>query len=577
VTPLSAVATTLAEAAPRRRFGREASIQYTFALLTLALVVAPLLPVIYQSFLDKALYDEGSRVSFGNFVRLVHTDGFGLVLWNTAVFAGLTTLVSQALGTFAAILFGRTDLPGARTLGELFLWPIYLSALVLSFGWYTVYGPSGYITLLWQGLFGGAPWNLYSLAGMALIAGVSQAPVAFIYCMSSATITDPSLEESARIAGAGTLRTMWRITLPLLAPAIAYSAVLNFTVGLELLAIPLVFGDPAGIPVLTSFLYANGITSPRPDHGLVATAATLMLGVVCGLVWLQGRLLGNTRRFVTLGGKATRPRPFRLGKLRWPLFVMAALYTFMTVVAPIGALILRAFASLLSPLVSIADVLTLDNFRTLLEYPVYTRSLWNSVLVSAIGGALATALIAMVAIIVLRSDFRFRGALHYVALFPRAVPGVVAGIGFFYAFAFVPGLGGIRNTIWILILAFAMRYIPLGLGAVAPTLLQISPDLDRAARVQGASWWATCRRVIVPLMRPALVACFTILFITFFKEYTTAIFLFAPGSEVIGTTLLQAWMQGETGVVAALAAIQVAVIAVCVTTARVVFGVRLHG
>jgi iron(III) transport system permease protein len=577
VTPLSAVATVPAEAAPTRRFGQEGPIQYAFALLTLVLVAAPLVPVLYQSFLDKALYDEGSRISLVNFARLARTDGFGLVLWNTAVFAGLTTLVSQVAGTFAAILFGRTDLPGARTLGELFLWPIYLSALVLSFGWYTVYGPSGYITLLLQDLLGGAPWNLYSLTGMAMIAGVSQAPVAYIYCMASATITDPSLEESARIAGAGTFRTMWRITLPLLAPAIAYSAVLNFTVGLELLAVPLLFGDPAGIPVLTTFLYNTGFASPRPDHGLVATAATLMLTVVCVLVWLQGRLLGNTRRFVTLGGKATRPRPFRLGKLRWPLFVMAVLYIFMTVIAPIGALILRAFASLLSPMVPIADVLTLDNFRTLLEYPVYTRSVWNSVLISAVGGAIATVLVAMIAIVVLRSDFRFRGPLHYVALFPRAVPGVVAGIGFFYAFAFLPGLGGIRNTIWILILAFTMRYIPVGLGAVAPMLLQVSPDLDRAARVQGATWWTTCRRVVLPLMRPALVACFTILFITFFKEYATAIFLFAPGSEVIGTTLLQTWIQGETGVVAALAAIQVAVIAVCVTTARLVFGVRLHG
>ena len=125
--------------------------------------------------------------------------------------------------------------------------------------------------------------------------------------------------------------------------------------------------------------------------------------------------------------------------------------------------------------------------------------------------------------------------------------------------------------------AFTMRYIPSGLGAVAPMLLQVSPDLDRAARVQGADWWTTTRRVIMPLMRPALVACYTILFISFFKEYATAIFLFAPGSEVIGTALLQLWIQGEAGMVAALAAIQVAVIAICVAAARAIFGVRLHG
>lgn len=360
-------------------------------------------------------------------------------------------------------------------------------------------------------------------------------------------------------------------------PAIAYSAVLNSTIGLELLSVPLIFGEPAGVTVLTTFLYNISATSPRPDHGLVATAAALMLVVIVFLVWLQGKLLGNTRRFVTLGGKATRPRPFRLGGLRWPLFIVCVAYVVLTGVAPVGMLVLRAFASFLSPMIPLADVLTLENFRILLREPVYLRSITNSFIVSLVGAALATVLIGMIALIVHRSEFRFRNALHYTALFPRAVPGVVAGIGFFYAFALVPGLGGLRNSIWILVIAFTMRFIPTGLGAVAPMLLQVSPDLDRAARVQGADWWTTTRRIMAPLMRPALVGCYTILFISFFKEYATAIFLFAPGSEVIGTALLQAWMQGELGVVAGLSAIQVLVIAVCITTARAIFGVKVHG
>jgi iron(III) transport system permease protein len=556
---------------------RAVPIQYGTALLVLVLVTGPLLPVLLQSVLDGALYDAEYNLTLANFARLAGTEGFGLVLLNTAALAAMTTVVAQVVGTLAAILFGRTDLPMARLLSEFFLWPLYLSALVLSFGWYAVYGPAGYATLLWQSALGDAPWTLYSLTGMAVIAGVSQAPLAYIYCLSSASITDPSLEEAARVSGSGTFRTLWRITLPLMKPAIAYSAVLNFTIGLELLSIPLIFGDPAGITVLTTFLFNNGISSPRPDHGLVATAAALMLAVVCFLVWLQGRMLGNTRRFITLGGKATRPRPFRLGGLRWPLFILAGLYILATVIAPIGVLVLRAFTAFLSPMIPLAEVLTTANFVQIFDYPVYSRAVWNSFVVSLVGGAIATALIGLVAIIVHRSEFRFRGALHYLALFPRAVPGVVAGIGFFYAFALLPGLGFLRNSIWILVIAFTMRFIPAGIGAVAPMLLQVSHDLDRAARVQGADWWTTSRRILLPLMRPALVGCFTILFISFFKEYSTAIFLFAPGSEVIGTALLQLWVQGEVGLVAALATIQVAVIAVCVAAVRGIFGVKLHG
>ena len=344
---------------------REQIIQYGIAALTILLVTSPLIPVLYQSVIDRPLYDAGHKLTLSNFSRLVDTEGFGEMVWNTLLFATLTTIVSQLIGTLAAILFGRTDLPGAKVLGELFLWPIYLSALVLSFGWYTVYGPSGFITLAWKAILNVPVWDLYTIPGMAVIAGVSQAPVAFLYCMASASMSDPTLEEAARVSGSSAFKTLRKITIPLLMPAIAYSAVLNFTVALELLAIPLVFGEPAGIMVLTTFLYSQGVAGIKPDHGLTATAAALFLAIICFLVWLQTRLLGNTRRFVTLGGKATRPRLFQLGIWRWPLFISMFFYIAISVVAPIGVLILRAFTTLLSPLVPLEDVLTLSNFEAL--------------------------------------------------------------------------------------------------------------------------------------------------------------------------------------------------------------------
>lgn len=561
----------------RLRLDPTLTFQYGTALLTAVLVLSPIAPLIYQAFLSHALYDPGSEFTLRNIPKLLQTHGFGVVVWNTLVFAGLTTLIAQVLGTFAAIVFVRSDMPGARLFAELFLWPLFVSALVLSLGWYTLYGPSGYVTLMLLKQIGECPWNLYSLVGMAAIAGATLAPVAFIYCSSSTSATDPALEEAARIAGAGTFTTLFKITLPLMRPAIAYSMILNFTVGMELLAIPLMFGDPVGINVLTTFLYNNSVNSPKPDQGLVASAAILMLLFICVLVWLQTRVLGNTRRFVTLGGKATRPRPFRLGRLRWPFALVAALYCAVAIIGPIGAVFLRAFTSLLSPMMPILDVLTLSNFVKLIQYPIYTRSIWNSFVVSGVGSVIATSLVAMIVLVSLRSEFRFRRQLEYLSLFPRAVPGVIAGLGFFYAFALAPGFGEIRNTIWILVIAFSMRYLPIGIGAVAPMVMQISPDLDGAARTQGANWWTTSWHILLPIMRPSLVACFTILFAVFFKEYTTAIFLFAPGSEVIGTSMIELWTQGEMGVVAALAATQVIVIAVSMGIGRAFFRVKIYG
>src|SRR5205085_5967717 len=201
----------------------------------------------------------------------------------------------------------------------------------------------------------------------------------------------------------------------------------------------------------------------------------------------------------------------------------------------------------------------------------------NAVLISTIGGAVGILFIALCALIVYRSDFRLRGVLAYLALYPRAVPGIIVGIGFLWAFLLVPGLGPLRNTIVALTIAFIMRFIPLGFGAVGPSILRVSTELDRAARVAGASWLRTMWSVLVPLLRPALLSGFVLLFISFLKEYSSALFLVARGSEVIGTTMIELWRQGNSGPVAALATIQLVITFVVLIVSQRLFGARLHG
>src|SRR5205823_11981403 len=184
---------------------------------------------------------------------------------------------------------------------------------------------------------------------------------------------------------------------------------------------------------------------------------------------------------------------------------------------------------------------------------------------------------ALCALIVYRSDFPYRGALAYLALYPRAVPGIIVGIGFLWAFLLVPGLGPLRNTIVALTIAFIMRFIPLGFGAVGPSILRVSPELDRAARVSGATWLRTIVSILVSLLRPALLSGFVLLFISFLKEYSSALFLFARGSEVIGTTMIELWRQGSSGPVAALATVQLGITDVVLLISNRLLGARLHG
>lgn len=556
---------------------RSRMIQWLIFITTIVVVSAPILPIVYQSLIDRPIYDTGHVLTLRNYAKLFTNTTFGEVVRNSFIFATLTTLISQVLGAVFAILLGRTNLPARRLLGDILLWPLFISHLVLAFGWFMSYGAAGFITLFVQGWLGFQPWTLYSIVGMSIIAGISQVPIALLYCLGSAALADPSLEDAARTCGAGPVRTLSSITLPLLLPAILYSGVLNFTASLEMLSIPLIFGEPAGISFFTTFLFTQGISAPNPDYGLVGTAAVLLLLIVTLLVYLQGKMLRNARRFVTVGGKASRPRLFELGPLKWPAFVVVAAYVLLFVLFPIGVLALRASVSFLTPLIPFWELFSAQHFIEVLTLDATRRSILNTIFISLFGGMLATVFIALIALVVHRSDFRYRKQLEYFALFPRALPGLIAGIGFFYAIVFLPPLGWLRNTMWILILAYTMRYIPTGFGALSPTLLQIGPDLDRSARVMGADWWTAVQNVILRLMKPALFTCFALLFIHFFKEYSTAIFLFAPGSEVIGTSLLQFWVQGEMGRVAALSTLQIAMTMVFIYIVRRAFGIRIYG
>ncbi len=195
-----------------------------------------------------------------------------------------------------------------------------------------------------------------------------------------------------------------------------------------------------------------------------------------------------------------------------------------------------------------------------MQFESYRISILNSLFLAAVGGFIATIFMALCALVAYRSGFIFRGAVKYLALYPRAFPGTVIGLGFLWALLSIPSLGWLRNTLWLLVIAYTMRYLPLGFSSMSPSILQISDELDRAARVSGANWLGVIRHIMFPLLRPALIATYLLLFITFLKEYSVALFLFARGSQVIGTTMIEEWAQGGPGPVAALALIQLGLI-----------------
>ncbi|MCZ2403672.1 iron ABC transporter permease [Paenarthrobacter sp. Z7-10] len=562
----------------RRLFGHGKAtwIQYAIFIAAIALVLAPLLPTLYQSLIDRPLYDDGGLLTPANYVKLFTTAGFGKVVLDSLYFAALTTVIAVVLSLLLAVLVVRVRMPGGRALGSLLLWPIYISPLVMAFGFILMYGPAGFVSVAVQNVLGVVPWNLYSIPGMAFAEAVTLVPIGFLYCSGALKLADPSLEAAARTCGARPLRILWSVVLPMVRPAILYSALLIFSTSIEELSIPLLLGRPAGINLFSSFIYINGLAQANPDYGLVGAASVVTLGVMAILIVIQGISLRNARRFVAVRGKASRPRLLELGRLRWVGFVIAVLYIIFGPLLPILGLLLRAFTQLLTPLVNPLTLLTLDNFTLIFDYPAYTASIRNSLFIALIGAVVTTLFVSVVVLVARRSTFRFNKVLEFGTLTPQVIPGLIIGIGFFWAFALIGPLNAVNGTLLALIIAFGTRSMPAAFGAIAPLVMQIGEELDDAARTLGADWWRTFSRILFKLIVPAMFSALVLLFVQMFKEYTPAVFLANADSQVIGTTTLQLWLNGNSGAVAALSCIQIAITAVFVIIAGKVLKVRSY-
>jgi iron(III) transport system permease protein len=552
-------------------------IQLLIFVVTAVLMLAPAIPIALQVVIDRPLYSDGWTFTFANFGKLFGSSQFGSVLATTAIFSVISVVIAQVGGVAAALVLGRTDLPGRHLVGGVLMWPLYLSHLIFGMGWVIMYGPSGFLTQWLARIFGGAPWNLYSLSGMSIVAGVSQIPLAYLYCLYGAVRSvDPTLENAARTVGARPLNVLVRVTLPLMVPSIITSTALNLVIAVETLSIPLFLGGPARIETLSTFLYHQGIAASDPDHGLIAASSILLVVLVTSTLFVQRLLLQNSHRYETVKGKGSRPSLLSLGGLRWPLAIIMGLLVFFLVIVPVFGVVLRAFTTFLSPLVAPWSTLTLKNFNTLFSSETFMRAIRNTFVVSFFSAALGTVLATMVALLIQRSDFRFKRTLEALAYSPRIVPGLITGLGIFYATIVFPPMGWLRGSLWILVLAYVMATLPLALGVIQPAIIQISADLDKAARTVGANWFTSMRIVMAPLLRSAMVGSFMLLFIFHLKSYIIAIFLIVPGLEVMGVTMLSLWTNGDVGVTAAFATIQMALIALFLIATRLVLRVKIY-
>ena len=319
-------------------------------------------------------------------------------------------------------------------------WPFFISSLILGFGWILMYGPAGFVSVQVRADSSAAcPWNLYSIPGMAITEAVALAPIAYVFCANALRQSDASLESAAQVCGAGPLRILFQVIIPMLRPPVVYSSILVFSMSVETLSVPLLYGQPVGIDVFSTFLYRNGLQSIDPDYTVLGAASVIILFVTISLVAVQAKLLKDAARFVSVRGKATRPRKLELGWVKWVSVVFIAFYVVFGALIPIGGLVFRSFTLIFTPLRNPFDFLTMKNYETDLHASTsYVQSISTASSSPASARSWSAASRSWPCMVARRSTFRFGRAVEYLALIPQSMPGIIIGIGFFWAFAYAP-------------------------------------------------------------------------------------------------------------------------------------------
>jgi iron(III) transport system permease protein len=545
-------------------------------LATAAAVLLPLAIVAYQSLLDAPFFQPSAKLSLSAY-RFVFADSdFHGSFLTTLVVAGGMTLIAVPLGSAVAYLVVRTDLPGRAWLEPAILVPVFVSPVVLGFGYVVAIGPVGFFSIWIRDLVGAIPWNLYSLTSLVVISGLTHVPYVYLYTSSALRAVSSDVEEAASVAGAGPLRIALGTTMPIVRPAILYSGVLVFFLGFELFGLPLILGDPEGLLVLSTYLYKLTNRLGVPSYQLMAVVAMVIVAIALPLVALQRRLLGVASRFVTMRGKGVNTRPLRLGRLRWPAFALLLVGLLVTVVLPLSGVFLRAFVSSWGEGVRLREVLTLGHFRELLDYPNLVRGVVNTLVVGVVGGALAVGCYAAIGITSHRWQSGWAKALDYLVMLPRGMPGLVAGLAFLWLFLFVKPLAPFRGTLVSIWLAYSVVWLAYGLRLISGALLQVGPELEEAALVAGAPRGRVVRDVTLPLIRFGLVGSWLLVFMIFVREYSTGVYLLGPGTETIGSLIVSLWGTGAIDTVAALSVVNVVLVAAGLAVA-LRLGVKLNG
>jgi iron(III) transport system permease protein len=514
--------------------------------ITVYLAIVPLGFLVWQSFFTPQTADEAARFTLSNYSEAYGSSETWRLFGNSVLFAIGTSTFSFLVGTGLAWMNERTNTPFKTLFYALSIIPLIIPSILFTVAWILLASPKiGILNLVLKNALGvdDPLFDIYSLWGMIWVDGLHYSPMAFLLMSAAFRSMDPALEESAMMSGANVLQVAWRVTLRLSWPAIFATILILFVRAIESFEVPALLGLPVGIQVFTSSIYQAVHRYPS-QVGLASAYAVTLLAITTIGVYFQSRLSSRGSKYATMTGKGFRPRQVDLGAWRWFTAALFIAYFLLIVVLPFSVLLWSSFQRFYAvPSWQALQNLTLDPYRFILAYPNLASSVWNSLLLAFGSATLIMLVTSVICWIVVKTKLPGRWILDNIASLPMVFPGLVLGLAimiFYLNFDI-----GIYGTIWIMFVAYITRFMPYGLRYNTTSMLQIHKELEESAAMSGASWFTAFRRIILPLLKPGLVAGWIYIMIVSIRELSSSILLYSPGTEVVSIVIWELWENGQ--------------------------------
>jgi iron(III) transport system permease protein len=536
--------------------------QIILALSIGVLVVFVAFPVIL--IFVNAFWDNSGNFNITDIANVLKEPDTYQALLNSLIIATGTTIGSTCVGTFFAWLVTRTDLPYKNFMKAMFLVPFMLPSFIGALAWKMLLSPrTGYINRFFMDLgLDGPIFNIYSYAGIILVEIMYLFPFVFIQVCGTLERMDPTLEESARISGAGLGTITRKITIPLVMPSVLSGSLLIMLYSMAHFGTVAVLGIENGIFNIPTLIYER-IHQSAGSFESIRTGTVLASVLVVSaafIIWMQNKILGKGR-YQIIAGKSFRPMELKLRGLRMPLLILCIAYIAFTIVLPTAVIFLVGGLPTYG-LPFTWENLSLENYRFILFKHKLTRdAIFNSVTLGLSAALITMFAGVMISYVIVKMKVRGKGILEFLGMLPFSVPGSVIALGVILAWSGKFGIN-LYNTVWIVLVAYIARYMAFSLKANSAALEQVHDSLVEAARACGATMWQALKDIVIPLVRPGMFAAFFLIFLPSLRELTVSIMLYAPTTRTIGVAIYTLNEDGETVVSAALAGVALILIIV---------------